>query len=94
MTALEAEGKDEVATASMLFTSPEFGFDMRTANALARLYDYIAYGVELPAHDIKKWSACGVFDTADRRVQMPGPIDAALSWTLLGMMWNGKISKV
>ncbi|HEX7033011.1 MAG TPA: hypothetical protein VF172_08430 [Nitrososphaera sp.] len=93
MTALKAEGEDEVATSSM-FMSPEFGFDMCTSSALARLYDYIARGVELPVDDIKKWSACGVFDTADRRVQMPGPIDAALSWTLLGMMWNGKISKI
>ena len=77
-----------------MFMSPEFGFDAPTSSALARLYDYIAQGVELPETDIEKWSECGVFDTADRCVHMPGPIDAALSWTLLGMMWNGQVSRV
>ncbi len=88
MTAVETEG--DVVTS--MFMSPEFGFGAHTSSALARLYDYIAHGIELPATDIKKWSACGVFDTASRHVHMPGPVNAALSWILLGLMWDGRIS--
>jgi hypothetical protein len=93
-----------------LFTSSEFGFDTHTAGALARLYDYIDHGEPLPVADAIRWSGCGVLDAdadadtgtdinipiavANAHVHMPGPVDSALSWVLLGMLWDGKISMV